>query len=283
MNPVQISADIVGLELEPVVQDWSSKDTILYALGVGTTPEKELDYLYEGRGPLVLPTFGVIPALKALESGFIGAVDVNPFMILHGEQALTLHRPIPANTKVTSTGRITECWDKTKAAVIATEVVTSDDDGPICTNVITVFVRGSGDFGGDRGPSTSGIDAPPDRAPDFTYTDTTLPQQAALYRLSGDFNPLHIDPGVAQMAGFDKPFIHGLCTFGFAGRALLHTVCGGDPAKLTGFKARFADQVYPGDNIITKIWKTADGEAMVQAETPNGNVVLSQAKATYKS
>lgn len=140
-------------------------------------------------------------------------------------------------------------------------------------------MRGAGGFGGERGPSAAGKNAPPDRDPDVTITHETRVEQAAVYRLSGDRNPLHIDPGFAKLAGFDAPFNHGLCTFGFVGRAVLEGVFDGDVDAFGSFEGRFADQVWPEDSIVTKLWKTDDG-ALVQAETQKGNVVLSQAKAT---
>jgi acyl dehydratase len=163
-----------------------------------------------------------------------------------------------------------------------TETAAEDDNGPMFTTRSTLFIRGAGGFGGERGPSTAGLNVPPERQPDHVVEDVTRPEQGAIYRLSGDFNPLHIDPDFAKMAGFDKPIVHGLCTYGFAGRAILRVLCGGEPSRFESFDARFADNVYFGDTIITKIWRTGAGEAIVQAETQKGNVVLAQAKATYK-
>lgn len=271
-----------GIKIEPAETGWSQKDTMLYALGVGAKPAGELEYVYEGKGPKVLPTYGVIPAFGAM-TAVVTKVDINPMMILHGEQRIKLHREIPANAKASTEGEIVEVWDKGKAAVINVEAVTSDSDGPIFTNTFGIFVRGAGDFGGERGPDTKSINLPPDREPDHTWEDVTRPEQAAIYRLSGDWNPLHIDPDFAKMAGFEEPFIHGLCTYGFVGRAVLHSLCGGDPANFLGLEGRFSDQVYPGDTVITKIWELDDGEAVLQAESQKGNVVLRQAKATYKA
>ena len=152
---------------------------------------------------------------------------------------------------------------------------------PLFTTRATLFVRGAGGFGGERGPSTAGRNAPPDSAPDHVVEDVTRTEQAAIYRLSGDRNPLHIDPSFAKMAGYEEPFIHGLCTYGFVGRAIVHALCGGDPSRFLSFEARFADQVYPGDAVITKMWLVDEGQAIVQAETQRGNVVLSQAKAMF--
>ena len=280
MTREPLSPDVVGLEIDEVPFSWTQKDTILYALGVGAKPDGELEFVYEGKGPKVLPTYAVVPCFPAMAAA-IGKVDVNPMMILHGEQGITLHREIPANSSTTTVGKLVEVWDKEKAAVLNVEVVTSDKDGPIFTNRFGIFVRGAGGFGGERGPDTKGENLPPEREPDHVWEDTTRPEQAAIYRLSGDYNPLHVDPEFATMVGFEAPFIHGLCTFGYVGRAVLHTLCGGDPARFKGLSARFSDQVYPGDTIIVKIWETGDGEAIVQAESQKGNVVLKQAKATF--
>jgi len=274
-----ISSDLVGMTFEPVPFQWDAKDVMLYAVGVGAKPEGELEFVYEGKGPKVLPTYAVIPGMFSM-GGLVSNVDINLAMLLHGEQSITLHREIPSGAKVRVTGRVSEVWDKGKAAVIGSEGIVEDDDGPLFTTKATLFIRGAGGFGGERGPSTAGVNVAPERAPDHVVEEATRPEQGAIYRLSGDRNPIHIDPDFAKMAGFDKPFMHGLCTYGIVGRAILGTLCGGDPARFKSFEARFADQVYFGDTIVTKMWKT--GEAIVQAETQKGNVVLSQARATYR-
>ncbi|HVM96744.1 MAG TPA: MaoC/PaaZ C-terminal domain-containing protein [Candidatus Acidoferrales bacterium] len=275
-----ISKDLVGLSFEPVAFAWSAKDVMLYAVGVGAKPEGELEFVFEGKGPKVLPTYAVIPGMFSM-GGLISNVDINLAMLLHGEQSITLHREIPPEDKVKITGRVAEVWDKGKAAVIGCEGIVEDDKGLLLTAKATLFIRGAGGFGGERGPSTADLNKPPERQPDVVVEDVTRPEQGAIYRLSGDPNPIHIDPDFAKMAGFEKPFVHGLCTYGFAGRAILKGLCGGDAARFKHFEARFADQVYFGDTIVTKMWKVADGEAIVQCETQKGNVVLSQAKAKY--
>ena len=277
-----ISSDLVGMTFEPVPFKWDSKDTMLYAVGVGAKPEGELEFVFEGKGPKVLPTYAVIPGMFSM-GGLVSNVDINLAMLLHGEQSITLHREIPPEASVRVTGRISEVWDKGKAAVIGSEGIVEDDKGLLFTAKATLFIRGAGGFGGERGPSTQGVNVPPDRKPDHVIEETTRPEQGAIYRLSGDRNPIHIDPDFAKMAGFEKPFMHGLCTYGIVGRAILRALCGGNPAQFKSFEARFADQVYFGDTIVTKIWKTASGEAIVQAETQKGNVVLSQARTTYQS
>ena len=278
MNRLPLNSDLAGFELEPSPVSWDSKDTILYALGVGAKPEGELEFIYEGKGPKVLPTYGVIPVFGAMGSIF-GQIDVNPAMILHGEQYLEVHRPIPPNTKAEVRGRIANVWDKQKAAVIEIDLDLVDDDGPISRARYVLFARGAGGFGGESGPSAKGKNAPPDREPDHIWQDSVLPEQAAIYRLSGDLNPLHIDPDFAKMVGFETPFIHGLCTYGFTARAVIDKLCGGAPEKFKSLEGRFSKQVYPGDTIIVKIWDEDNGESLIQVETQIGDVVLSQAKA----
>ncbi len=280
MAQKEISSDLVGMEFEPSEVSWKADNTMLYALAVGAKPDKELDFVYENKGPKVLPTFGVIPGMSLL-TDLVMNVKVNLAMVLHGEQTITLHRAIPAEARGTTSAKIVEVLDKGKGAVLGVEGTVSDDNGPIFTNKSTLFIRGAGGFGGDRGPSTKGVNQPPEREPDHVVEDVTIEQQAAFYRLCGDRNPIHIDPQFAQMGGFDKPFLHGLCTYGFGGRAILHSLCGSDPEKFKSFYGRFSDQVWMGDTLITKIWVEGDGEALVQMETQKGNVVLSQAKATF--
>jgi len=277
----KISNDLLGIEFDPMPVEWDSNKTQLYAVAVGAQPDTELDFLYEGKGPKVLPTFGVVPGMATM-GGLIANVEFNLAMLLHGEQSITLHRPIPANCKGEAIGRISEVWDKGKAAVLGVEGEVRDKNGPIFTVHSTMFIRGEGGFGGERGPSTKDVNVPPDREPDHVVEAVTHPEQAALYRLTGDRNPIHIDPAFAQMGGFPSTFLHGLCTYGFVGRACMQALCGGDPDRFVSLSARFADQVFMGDAIITKLWDLGNGEAIVSAETQKGNVVMSQSKFTYK-
>ncbi len=276
-----ISADLVGLATDPVDVSWSEKDVMLYALAVGAKPDQELDFVYEARGPKVLPTFAVIPGLNVMGS-VMAQVQFNLAMLLHGEQKITLHRPIPPSGKASGVGRIVEVWDKGKAAVIGVECEVSDQDGPLFTTHATLFIRGAGGFGGERGERRE-VQALPDREPDLVVEDITREEQAALYRLTGDRNPMHIDPNFAKFGGFERPFLHGLCTYGFAGRAALSALCEGDPSRFRSMSGRFSDQVYMGDSIVTKIWKLEPGKAVMQVETQRGNVVLSQCEVGYSS
>lgn len=280
MTADTLSAELVGTKFEPVQISWTQKDTMLYALGVGSKPADELDFIYEGKGPLVLPTYAVIPGMRAM-GNLRHAVKLQLQRLLHGEQAIELIRPIPANADITLHSEITEIWDKGKAGVIGVAATAEDADGPMFKSFSSLFYIGGGGFGGESGPSTKDRNAPPDRAPDIVIEYPTLAEQGAIYRLSGDSVPLHIDPEFASAAGYDRPFMHGLCTYGFVGRAALASLCDGDPARFKSMTGRFADRVQFEDTIVTKIWKTQTGEAILQAEDHNGNVVLSQAKVTF--
>jgi acyl dehydratase len=254
---------------------------MLYALGVGCKPGAELDFLYEGRGPKVLPTYAVIPGMQAM--GNIGKlVKLNVARMLHGEQGIEIHRPLPAEAELTMRSRVSEVWDKGKAAVIGVQADFSDDRGPVFSTHSTLFHLGGGGFGGEPGPSTRDLNQPPDREPDLTVSYLTQEEQGALYRLSGDPVALHIDPEFATGAGYEKPFMHGLCTFGFVGRAILDGLCGWEPERFVSFSGRFSERVEFGDEIRTQIWHTAPGQVVLRAVTQDGKVALSQACATFR-
>jgi len=269
---------LVGKTSAPVDFTYNWKDTVLYALGVGAK-RAELDFLYEGRGPKVLPTFAVVPSFTSMIS-VLSELNANLMMVLHGEQKCVFHKPIPSGATLKTVSEIKGIYDKGKGALVVVEARTSDDKGaPLFDNVFSIFVRGEGGFGGDRGPEAVKAD-PPARTPDFEIVETTSEEQALLYRLSGDLNPLHADPAFAKMANFDKPILHGLCSFGYAGRAVLHGAAGGDVTRLKSFGARFAGVVMPGDTLTTRGWKAEkSGEYFVTTTTQDGKVVLSNAVA----
>ena len=274
-----IDTSAVGKDLDPMTFEYTDRDVMLYALGIGATAQ-DLNFVFE-KNLQTLPTFGVVPAFPAL--GGIGKyMQFNPMMLLHGEQSITLNGPIPTSGKLTSQGKITGIYDKGSGALVNLEVETKDESGKLLfTNTSGIFLRGEGGFGGDRGPSASKKNLPPESAPDHTVEYKTSPNQAAIYRLSGDRNPLHIDPEFAKLGGFDQPIIHGLCTFGYVGRAVLEAVCGNDPAKLKSFEVRFSGVAYPGETIVTQIWNDADGKVLVQATTAErGEPVISNGSAT---
>jgi len=272
-----LDLELVGQRSAPMSHSYGWKDCVLYALGVGAKLD-ELDFLDDARGPKVLPTFAVVPSFVAM-GGIVARLGANPMMIVHGEQTIRLHRAIPPAGTFVTVAEVKGIHDKGKGALVVVEAKTEDDHGqPVFDNVFSIFVRGAGGFGGDRGPEAAPVEPPAGAAPDFEITEATAPEQAALYRLSGDYNPLHINPGLAKMAGFDRPILHGLCTYGFAGRAVLRAACGGDPARLRSFAARFSAPVFPGDTLTTRGWKLADGRYAVQVAVA-GKTVLSNGVA----
>ena len=275
--PVDLSA--IGKKLPSSTYDYTEREIMLYALGVGVGTD-ELQFVYE-RDLKVLPTFAVIPAFPALFS-MVAAMDVNPVMVLHGEQRIDLRGPIPTRGRLTTTPTIRAIYDKGKGALVVIDAETVDERGEILfTNTFGAFARGEGGFGGERGPSGP-RNVPPDRPPDATVEMTTLPQQALIYRLSGDMNPLHADPDFAKMAGYDRPILHGLCTFGHVGRAVLKTYCDNEPARFKGFEVRFSGVVFPGETIVTEMWKESADRVVVQVrvrERP-GDQVISAASVT---
>ncbi len=272
-----IDLSLVGQKLASTTFEYDDRDVMLYALGVGAGAD-ELQYVFE-RGLKVIPTFGVVPAFPALMS-LVTVGKINPVMLLHGEQRIELKKPFPVAAKVTTVGTVRAIYDKGRGALVVVDAETTDEAGEvICVNTFGAFVRGEGGFGGERGPSGP-RNVPPERPADEVVEMETLPQQAAIYRLSGDRNPLHIDPSFAKMAGYDQPILHGLCSFGHVARAVIQKYCGGDPDRLKALEVRFTGVVFPSDKIITEMWKESDTEIILQAKTQRGEVVLSNAAAT---
>jgi acyl dehydratase len=259
-----LNPDAVGTESEPQQASWTSKDALLYAVGIGAGTD-ELAFTTEntsGVDQQVFPTFPVVIGWGA-GSAMRNIGTFNPAMLVHGQQAVTLHRPLPVEGTATITGKLVAMYDKGKAAVVVTEsgAVLTDSGEPLYTTTSSVFIRGEGGWGGERGPSGP-QNVPPDRSPDHQLTYQTSPDQALIYRLSGDRNPLHSDPAFASMGGFDRPILHGLCSYGFTGRALLHTLCGSDPSRFHHIEARFASPVLPGEALTVSMWETDPGEAV---------------------
>lgn len=277
-----INPDIaLGAELEPVEFSWTSSDVQLYhlALGAGRDPmdPRELRYLTDNT-PVVLPTFSSVAAsFHATEPPTVSfpGVEIELGRVLHASEAVTLAAALPPSGSARAITRITDIWDKGKAAVIVNETAVTAPDGTLLWTVKrSIFARGEGGFGGERGPSTSV--QRPDRAPDVEVDIPVLPQQALLYRLCGDRNPLHSDPEFAAAAGFPRPILHGLCTYGMTCKALVDAVLDGDPGRVGSYGARFAGVVYPGETLRVSAWQ--DGErhvGVVTAPERGGETVLS--------
>lgn len=268
-----LNPDAVGSKSEPTEVRWTSKDTLLYAvsLGCGTG---ELAYATEnsnGVAQQALPTFPVVIGGGGGVMRNIGTF--NPAMLVHGSQSVTLHQPLPAEGKATVVGTIAAMYDKVKAGVVAMESVATAEDGSLLyTTGSSLFIRGEGGWGGDRGPSGP-QNVPPARDADHSITYVTSPDQALLYRLNGDRNPLHSDPSFAALGGFDRPILHGLCSYGFTGRALLHALCGGESANFKHIEGRFASPVIPGDALTINAWVIGDGEAVFTTSVGDRTVI----------
>jgi 3-hydroxyacyl-CoA dehydrogenase/3a,7a,12a-trihydroxy-5b-cholest-24-enoyl-CoA hydratase len=284
---------VIGHEFEPITFDYTEQDACLYALGVGAPADPldqdELQFVYElsGKGFKVLPTFAVLfpsKMISMLLTGRIGTIEYNPMMIVHGEQYLEIKKPIPGSGHITCYPRISQVYDKGSGMLIITDTVCRDEQGEeISVNQSSTFIRGLGGFGGERGPSGE-ANVPPDRAPDAVHHQQTLPQQALIYRLSGDINPLHADPSMAAIGGFDKPILHGLCTFGFAGRAVLRHFCNNDPSRFKSIKVRFSKHVFPGETLVTEMWKVADTKIVFRCKAAERDeIVLSSAVVELNS
>jgi acyl dehydratase len=282
--PIDISKAL-GAELTPLAYEYDQKSVMLYALGVGAgaeqTDPEELKFVYENDpGLLVLPSFGVIPPFPALMGLLaVEGMDINLMMLLHGEQYMEIRKhPVPTSGKLTTYPRVANIYDKGKGALIELEAETKDEAGDVVYyNVFGTFIRGEGGFGGEKGPAAG--NEPPERAPDSVVEMKTLPQQALIYRLSGDINPLHADPNFASMAGYEKPILHGLCFFGFACRAILKTYCGNNPEKFKSVKVRFSRHVFPGETVVTEMWDEG-GRIVFQVKTAErGEVAISNAAA----
>jgi acyl dehydratase len=278
-----INPDAVGTRSEPVEVSWTSKDALLYAVGIGAGTS-ELAFTTEntkGVEQQVFPTFAVVIGWGRTNP-LAGVGTINYALLVHGQQSVTPHRTIPVEGAATLTTEVVGIYDKGKAAVIVTETTAELAGGePLYTNRSSVFIRGEGGWGGDRGPSGP-ANVPPERAPDHQVTYQTSPDQALIYRLSGDRNPLHSDPSFAALGGFDRPILHGLCSYGFTGRALLHTLGGSDPERFHHVEGRFSAPVLPGDALTVSIWETGTGEAVFSTATQDGTVVIDQGLCRFQ-
>ncbi|WP_166137682.1 MaoC/PaaZ C-terminal domain-containing protein [Nocardioides ochotonae] len=283
-----------ALGAEPTVREvcWTPRDVLLYHLSLGAgrdaASDPELAYTFE-RGLQVLPTFAMV-AGKGLSAGDEGSapelrmpgIDIDLRRILHGGQALTVHRPLPAQGRATLRTRVAEVWDKGKAAVIVLEHDARDEqDQPLWTTRMQIFARGEGGFGGEPGPESAW--SAPEREPDHVLESPTRADQALLYRLNGDLNPLHIDPGFARAAGFEQPILHGLASYGIVAKAIVDGLLDGDATRLESLSVRFAGSIHPGETIRTSVWR--DGEELLLSATcpeRDGQPVLTHATARVR-
>ena len=272
----KVDLSVIGTKTEERVFEYNWSDVVLYNLGVGAS-EKDLAFVYENApgGLKVLPSFCVVPAMRAFPH--LGD-DMEWSLMLHGEQKIKLSRPIPPAGKIIQVGECTNIFDKGKGAVYHAKITAKTEDGEHLFDASwAIFYVGAGGFGGDPGPKAEKIDPPQGVAPDFSISDKVAENQAAIYRLSGDLNPLHLDPEAAKRGGFVKPILHVLCTYGFATRAIVNGPLDGDVERLKEFKARFSDPVYPGDTLTTRGWKV-DGGYIIQVKAEE-RVVLTNAMA----
>ncbi|GLZ08154.1 3-alpha,7-alpha,12-alpha-trihydroxy-5-beta-cholest-24-enoyl-CoA hydratase [Actinomadura sp. NBRC 104412] len=281
--PVNIA--VVGQEQQPpTTRTWDSTRAILYALGVGAGRPDPLDELVftaeDGVGgpQLVLPTFVTVLVPWRL-GGDLG--DFDRGKVVHAEEEIELHAPIPVAGEAIAESRVTGMYDKRSGALIVIESKLGMSDGrPLATVRSGLFVRGEGGFGGEPGPPSPAWKKP-DRPADLTVEYGTHPEQALLYRLSGDRNPLHADPAFARRAGFDRPILHGLCSYGITGRALLRGLTGGDPSRLGSMSGRMSAPVTPGDTLTVAVWREEPGRALFQTLRSDGTVVIDRGRATY--
>jgi acyl dehydratase len=289
---MSLDHSLVGVPGEPQERSWTSADALLYAVGVGAglgDPMRELEFTTEnseGITQQVLPTYAVLISQARLGRS-LG--DFDRALLVHAEQAFTLHRPLPVAGTVRTVATVTGIYDKGSGALVVTENVATDagTGDRLVTARSGTFIRGEGGFGGDRGPREGW--QRPDRAPDAQVVLPTRPEQALVYRLSGDRNPLHADPKFAARGGFSRPILHGLCSYGVTGRALLHEVCGSDPAQFAAMSGRFSRPVFPGDALTVSIWlEDTAGDAAgtrtarFQTSTDDGAVVIDRGTLQYR-
>ncbi len=262
LNPAAVGA--VG---DVRTMSWNSKDALLYAVGIGAG-QNDLPFTTENTKEIqqvVFPTFAVVAGSGTTSPGKSAMAEIGTFnwaLLVHGSQAITLHRPIPVEAEATVQDKVVAMYDKGKAAVVVTEAETKLKTGELLwTTRSSVFIRGEGGWDGDRGPSGP-QNEPPAKAPDHEVTLQTSPDQAFVYRLSGDRNPLHTDPSFAAIGGFDRPILHGLCSYGFTGRALLGALCNNDVTKFKHIEGRFSSPVMPGDALTVRMWNIGAGETV---------------------
>jgi acyl dehydratase len=271
-----VNLEVVGKKADPVIFTYDEDDVILYALSIGAGVD-ELDFIYE-KNLKVFPTFSVVP-LTPIVLYYLEHLNLNLAAILHTEQKISLHKPILPKDTIIFQGSVASIYDMGDKGAIANIMCEGrSEEGELIFEVgLALMDRSSGNFGGERGPKVEKIMPPEGQHPDFTV-DYHIPlNQAVLYRLNGDKNPLHIDPEFAALGGFEKPVLHGLCTYGYTGRAILHSICGSDPSRFKAFFARFMGVVFPGDTLTIQGWKAESKKYIIQTKNQKNMVVLGNA------
>ncbi|MCV7279212.1 MaoC family dehydratase N-terminal domain-containing protein [Mycolicibacterium flavescens] len=285
-----LDPNAIGAKTDPYPFEWTDRDTLLYALGVGAGTADLAFTTENSRGieQQVLPTYAVIACLPFAAIGLVGSF--NFAMLLHGSQGIRLYEPLKPAGRLSVVAEVVDLQDKGEgknAIVMLKATGTDPDTSAVVTETFTTAVlRGEGGFGGQPGQRPVAPEIP-EREPDARISLPTREDQALIYRLSGDRNPLHSDPWFArELAGFPKPILHGLCTYGVAGRALVAELGGGDARKVRAIDARFTSPVFPGETLTTSIWRTGNGRAVFRTEAAepdgaNARLVLEDGAAEY--
>lgn len=276
-----LDLSLVGARSEPQAFTYDWRTLATYALGIGAKRD-ELSYLYEGvkGGIQAYPTFAVVPAF-APSTEMLMKTGANLAMVVHGAQSIRTYRTLPPAGTIHTTATLRGIYDMKRFASVVVDTQSTVGDEPVFDTTWSIIVREAGSFGGPRPPGDSSPSVPKDRPADFKFEEATTPEQALLYRLSGDINPLHADAELAASVGFTQgPILHGLCTYGFAARAFVKHACGGDPSKVRSFTAQFRKPVWPGDTIVTQGWNLGEGKwALVASVKERPDPVLTGAWA----
>ena len=270
---MSLNLEAVGKVWGPYEFSYTERDLIIYALGIGFTKEN-LEYVYEGaKNFKAFPTYGVILPSNAGTEAFL-STKANFAMVVHGEQGLEVHNPLPRSATISTTAALEGIYDKGSGALIVMRFDSKDKHGnPLCTNRMSAFVRGAGGFGGTAQPKKD-VPSIPQKSPDFVFDAPTDVNQAALYRMSGDRNPLHIHPAIAKAVGFKEPILHGLCTYGVTCRRLVQEVFKGDSGKIKSYSARFSSPVLPGETLQVKGWQARPNLFLLEVFNAKGEAVI---------
>ncbi|HZU84335.1 MAG TPA: MaoC/PaaZ C-terminal domain-containing protein [Polyangiaceae bacterium] len=272
---MSLDLSLVGVATAPEAVQYTWKDVVLYALGVGAKAS-ELDFLYEGRGPLVMPGFPVVLTFPGMLS-LVGRTGGNLSMVVHGAERVVLHAPLPSSGRLFASAKIRGIYDLKRFAQVLVDSALRDERGElVAETTASIVFRGEGGFGGEPPPKEPPpVDRPKGEPPTFAVEEATSPEQALLYRLSGDLNPLHADPAFASAVGFERgPILHGLCTFGFMARHVARGACGGDATRVRALEAQFRRPVWPGETLVTEGWHVRSDAVAVQVRAKERDEVV---------